>query len=126
MLQKCVRISLILECQKDMTCRLPGARMIGYIDDQSMGSSCGTQDQHGTPLPSADDQQFILLKMRDRQNCSKRKYGKDHGTGQNPETASPEKNEKKDQIFYDIGYIIHKDDEDCRIEIILPKAKKAS
>lgn len=34
------------------------------------------------------------------------------------------KNEKKDQIFYDIGYIIHKDDEDCRIEIILPKTKK--
>ena len=34
------------------------------------------------------------------------------------------KNEKKDQIFYDIGYIIHKDDENCRIEIILPKTKK--
>lgn len=36
------------------------------------------------------------------------------------------KNEKKDQIFYDIGYVIHKDDEDRRIEIILPKKKKKS
>ena len=34
------------------------------------------------------------------------------------------KNEKKDQIFYDIGYVIHKDDEDRRIEIIIPKKKK--
>ncbi len=34
------------------------------------------------------------------------------------------KNEKKDQIFYDIGYIIHKDDKDRRIEIIIPKKKK--
>lgn len=34
------------------------------------------------------------------------------------------KNEKKDQIFYDIGYVIHKDDENRRIEIILPKNKK--
>ena len=29
------------------------------------------------------------------------------------------KNEKKDEIFYDIGYIIHKDDPNCRIEIIM-------
>lgn len=34
------------------------------------------------------------------------------------------KNEKKDEIFYDIGYRIHKDDEERRIEIILPPKKK--
>lgn len=34
------------------------------------------------------------------------------------------KNEKKDEIFYDIGYKIHKDDENRRIEIILPPKKK--
>lgn len=34
------------------------------------------------------------------------------------------KNEKKDQVFYDIGYVIHKDDEERRIEMIIPKDKK--
>ena len=34
------------------------------------------------------------------------------------------KNDKKDEMFYDIGYRIHKDDEDRRIEIILPPKKK--
>lgn len=34
------------------------------------------------------------------------------------------KNEKKDEIFYDIGYKIHKDDEERRVEIILPPKKK--
>lgn len=34
------------------------------------------------------------------------------------------KNEKKDEIFYDIGYKIHKDDKTRRVEIILPKDKR--
>lgn len=36
------------------------------------------------------------------------------------------KNEKKDEIFFNIGYKIHKDDKNCRIEIILPKEKQDS
>jgi len=34
------------------------------------------------------------------------------------------KNEKKDEIFYDIGYKIHKDNKDCRVEIIMPQEEK--
>lgn len=34
------------------------------------------------------------------------------------------KNEKRDEIFYDIGYKIHKDNEERRVEIILPPKKR--
>ncbi len=34
------------------------------------------------------------------------------------------KNEKKDEIFSDVGYKIHKDNEERRVEIILPPKKK--
>ena len=46
------------------------------------------------------------------------------GTSKQVEPMFEIKNEKKDQIFYDINYIIHKDDEKRRVEIILPKTKK--
>ena len=34
------------------------------------------------------------------------------------------KNEKKDEIFSDVGYKIHKDNGERRVEIILPTKKK--
>ena len=48
------------------------------------------------------------------------------GSSEQVEPMFQIKNEKKDQIFYDIGYVIHKDDKDKRIEIIIPNKKKKS